>query len=97
MIMNKLWARPFGHYFCSAGMDRSLRVWSTEKESPVRLMAGNLGDVECCRFHPNSNYIASGGADRCVRLWDVLDGKCVRTLTGHRHSIIAIAWSSSGK
>merc|ERR1712157_339033 len=26
---------------------------------------------------------------------DVLDGKCVRTLTGHRHSIIAIAWSSS--
>jgi transcription initiation factor TFIID subunit 5 len=79
-------------------MDRSLRVWTTEKETPVRLMAGHYADVDCCRFHPNSNYIATGSADRCVRLWDMLDGKCVRTLTGHRASICTIAWShSSGR
>lgn len=72
---------------------RSLRIWTTEKETPVRLMSGHHADVEVCRFHPNSNYIASGGADRCIRVWDISDGKCVRILTGHRKSITTMAWS----
>lgn len=84
---------PFGHYFASCGMDRTLRVWTTDKENPVRLMSGHNADVEVCKFHPNSNYIASGGADRCVRLFDVLDGKPVRILTGHRRAITTMAWS----
>ena len=84
---------PFGHYFASCGMDRTLRVWTTDKENPVRLMSGHHADVEVCKFHPNSNYIASGGADRCVRLFDVLDGKPVRILTGHRRAITTMAWS----
>lgn len=34
-------ASPFGHYFASAGADRTARLWSIERNQPLRVLAGD--------------------------------------------------------
>lgn len=31
---------PFGHYFASSGADKTCRIWSVERNSPLRVLAG---------------------------------------------------------
>src|SRR5262249_36597020 len=49
-------------------------------------------------FHPDGSKLASGGLwpDSTVRLWDVATGKHLRTLPGHKNSILALQFSPDG-
>ena len=38
--------RPHGHYFVSAGHDRTVRLWSSDHYQPLRVFAGHLSDVD---------------------------------------------------
>ena len=58
-----------GHYFVSCGHDKTVKLWTTEQSSCLRIFVGHFSDVDCVAFHPNSNYVASGSGDRSVRLW----------------------------
>ena len=58
-----------GHYFVSCGHDKTVKLWTTEQSSCLRVFVGHFSDVDCVAFHPNSNYVASGSSDRSVRLW----------------------------
>ena len=58
-----------GHYFVSCGHDKTVKLWTTEQSSCLRIFVGHFSDVDCVAFHPNSNYVASGSSDRSVRLW----------------------------
>ena len=40
---------PVGHYFATA--DRSARVWSMERTTPMRILAGHLSDVDVRNTH----------------------------------------------
>jgi len=37
--------------------------------------------------------LASGSDDNTVKLWNVQTGNCVRTLEGHSHWVMSVAWS----
>lgn len=74
---------PSGYYFASCGSDATARIWTTDREVPVRLLTGHTSaDVSCVSWHPNCNYLVTGCNDRTARLWDVQTGKTVRLLTG---------------
>ena len=82
-VWDVAWA-PAGHYFGSAGADRTARLWCTERARQLRLLAGHHADVSALIWHPNSHTVATGSDDRTVRLWDVRDGSPRRILVGHR-------------
>jgi WD domain, G-beta repeat len=52
---------PCGYYFATAGADATVRLWTTDREVPVRLFTGHTSMmVNCVDWNPNSNYIISG-------------------------------------
>jgi WD domain, G-beta repeat len=52
---------PSGYYFATAGADATVRLWTTDREAPVRLFTGHTSMmVNCVDWNPNSNYIISG-------------------------------------
>ncbi len=45
---------------------------------------------------PFAQVVATGSADATVRVWSVADGACLRTLEGHIHSVLRLAFVSRG-
>ena len=45
---------PYGFYFISASHDRTVRVWSTDHNQPLRILAGHLSDVDVGFYNSNS-------------------------------------------
>ena len=39
---------PMGIYFATGGRDRTVRLWSTDRVSALRVYAGHLSDVDVC-------------------------------------------------
>ena len=62
-------------YFVSGSLDRTCRLWTTDRLFPLRTLVGHNLAVETVRFHPNQTYFATGSADKTVRLWTINDGK----------------------
>ncbi|KAG1679085.1 TAF5-like RNA polymerase II p300/CBP-associated factor-associated factor subunit 5L [Nymphon striatum] len=96
-----IWAldiSPMEHYFVTASHDRTARLWSFDRNYPLRTFGdGHITDVDTVSFHPNCNYVATGSSDRTVRLWDVQKGSSVRSFYGNRNSVMALAFSPNGK
>ncbi len=88
---------PFGYYFASANIDRTVCVYSTDRVTPVRMMTGHVSDVTCCRWHDNGTFVISGSDDNTVRLWDIRTGSSVRVMKGSNSSISSVAISPNGK
>ncbi|ESP03366.1 hypothetical protein LOTGIDRAFT_237682 [Lottia gigantea] len=84
-------------YFVSCSQDRTAKLWSYDRNYPIRSFIGHTYDVDVVKFHPNSNYVATGSGDRTIRLWSLQDGRCVRLLQGHHSSILSLAFSPNGQ
>lgn len=96
-----VWAQdisPLGMYFASASRDTTAKLWTFDRDAPLRLFAGHSMDVDAVKFHPNCRFLATGSSDRTVRLWSISDGKVVRLLSGgHWNTIFALAFSPDGQ
>eukprot|EP00554_Chaetoceros_debilis_P008310 CAMPEP_0194099978 /NCGR_PEP_ID=MMETSP0150-20130528/1017_1 /TAXON_ID=122233 /ORGANISM="Chaetoceros debilis, Strain MM31A-1" /LENGTH=996 /DNA_ID=CAMNT_0038786281 /DNA_START=216 /DNA_END=3206 /DNA_ORIENTATION=+ len=89
---------PCGYYFASAGSDSTVRMWCTDRPTPVRVFAGHYSEnVNCVSWHPNCNYLVSGSDDKTVRMWDVQSGNCVRVLSGCSSGVNVVETSPSGQ
>src|SRR5262249_57267662 len=42
-------------------------------------------------------WLASGGEDATVKLWDLMTGREARTFSGHRNSVMSVAFSPDGE
>ena len=62
-------------YFVSGSLDRTCRLWTTDRLFPLRTLVGHNLAVETVQFHPNQTYFATGSADKTVRLWTINDGE----------------------
>ncbi|KAJ2892169.1 WD domain-containing protein [Zalerion maritima] len=97
-VMRALWG-PHGHYFASAGWDKTVRIWSQEKATPIRLLVGHDTAISAIAWHPNSTLIfsASDETDKTIRMWDVSTGDCVRMFTGHTDYISEMVVAPNGR
>ena len=77
--------------------DRTARLWSTDRVSPLRLFVGHSSDVDVVRFHPNAHYLATGSSDRSLRLWDIAQGQSARTFIGHQAEVTALTFDQDGR
>ena len=71
-------------------------VWRTNAHAPFPWQSLGKGSINSVKFSSEGNLLISGGADRLVKLWDAHNGAAVRTLTGHVHSVLALAVSPDG-
>jgi transcription initiation factor TFIID subunit 5 len=97
-VWNVRWG-PFGHYFASCGWDKTVRIWTQDHISYVRMMVGHDSSVNQIAWHPNNAYVfsASDQVDKTVRMWEVVTGRCVRVFNGHTDFISALECSPNGK
>ena len=73
-----------------------MRLFTTERRAPLRVLAGHLSDVNCAAFHPNGAYALSASTDATLRLWDISTPACIRLLVGHKAPVTAAAISADG-
>ncbi|HTD66770.1 MAG TPA: c-type cytochrome domain-containing protein [Candidatus Limnocylindria bacterium] len=45
----------------------------------------------------DGKYLASGAADRFAKIVDLASGKVVKTLEGHTHHVLGVAWKRDGR
>lgn len=97
-IFRVLWS-PHGHYFATAGWDKTVRVFSQDHASAQRIMVGHDTSISALAWHPNGTYVfsASDEMDKSIRMWSVVTGNCVRIFTGHSHYISALQCAHSGR
>lgn len=99
-MVNALDHAPDGRTLVSAGADRTVRLWDTERARPLAVLEGHTDEVLGAAFSPDGREVASGGVDRTVRLWDVSDGRPDgrpdATLSGSNDDINAVAYTHGG-
>ncbi|KZV74065.1 WD40 repeat-like protein, partial [Peniophora sp. CONT] len=92
----------------SGGGDRTVRIWSLDDYSCLRVLEGHSNSVLRVEWlgSPSSgaegpaqikgNRIASAGADGLVKLWDARGEECLSTLDGHEDKVWALASTRDG-
>jgi WD40 repeat protein len=53
--------------------------------------------VTAVLFAPDNRTLATAGGDGLVKLWDVATASEIKTLTGHKRGVLALAWGAEGK
>lgn len=102
---------PDGQTLASASKDKTIKLWSVQKEgfllwSTTKLRArqtliGHSDEVTFVRFSPDGQTLASGSKDGTIKLWSLQTLKMQRTITGYKSGIAGghdrSAFSHDGK
>jgi len=73
----------------------AIGLWDLQRHQCVKVLEDTVATGPLA-FYPDGTTLASAGGNE-VKLWDVATGKPVRTLAGHQHCILAIAYTPDGK
>ena len=86
---------PEGEYAFSGGADSQVRVWDLATGS-VDVLSGHTGPVVALAS-PDGNTLGSGSHDGTIKIWDVSARREMKTLRGHRGSVMALCFSPDGR
>eukprot|EP01116_Phalansterium_solitarium_P000084 TRINITY_DN10052_c0_g1_i1.p1 TRINITY_DN10052_c0_g1~~TRINITY_DN10052_c0_g1_i1.p1 ORF type:complete len:941 (-),score=430.58 TRINITY_DN10052_c0_g1_i1:500-3322(-) len=75
--------------FCSASLDRTIKVWGFGAAMPHFTLEGHEKGVNTVSYFGGGEkpYLVSGADDKLVKIWDYQNKQCVQTLEGHSHNV----------
>jgi WD40 repeat protein len=86
-----------GQHLASASDDHTVRVWDIRVEdSPIGIANPHSRAIRAARFLPDGVTLVTAGEDNAVRLWDAESGLGLRTLRGHRGSVLSVDCNADG-
>jgi WD40 repeat protein len=80
-------------HWLTAGGDKIVKLWSADKQKPIREFKGHTGPVTSLAFSKESTWAASGSGDRTIKTWNLATGKEIATIADHSESVNAVAIS----
>lgn len=97
-VFRVLWG-PHGHYFATAGWDKTVRIFAQDHASAQRILVGHDTSISAITWHPNGTYVfsASDETDKSIRMWSIITGNCVRIFAGHTEYISSLQCAPNGK
>jgi WD40 repeat protein len=63
----------------------------------IYVQVGHTKDVTCAVFSPDGKLVLSSSQDKTMKLWDVATGRELRTFSGPRRRVVAVAISRDGR
>jgi WD40 repeat protein len=89
---------PNGKQIASAGKDSKLKLWNAQSgASEQEIIVDDKLWIFGISYHPNGQVIANANADKTIKIFDLDTGELLKTLTGHRSEVNALAYSPDGK
>lgn len=80
----------------ASASSRRILCSNARGEVQWRIERAHEGWVSALAYSPDGGTVASAGADGDIELWDAATGHHVRTLLGHRHTPLALAFTADG-
>ena len=83
----------------AAGLDNSVKVWSTAGYGAVATLTGHAQPVRAVAFSPDGTLLAtaSNSPEQAVKLWSTQTWTLVRTLIGASGGLLSVQFSPDGK
>jgi WD40 repeat protein len=85
-----------GETAVSASADRTVGVWDLKKGTRMMTLTGPSRIINCVAISADGRRVAAGDRDLKVHVWTLADGHH-RVFDGHSDSVIAVAFTTSGK
>ncbi|KAG2189488.1 hypothetical protein INT44_004630 [Umbelopsis vinacea] len=88
-VMNMTFNPKDSNTFASAGLDRTIKVWSLGSPVPNFTLEGHEKGVNYVDYYHGGDkpYIVSCADDNTVKIWDYQNKNCVQTLDGHSNNV----------
>ena len=92
--------------FASGSQDKTVKVLSCQEGEIQGVLRGHMRGVWTVKFAPKNTpsitedgggaakkgAILTGSGDKTVKIWSLSDYSCLRTFSGHTHSVLKVAW-----
>lgn len=93
----------FSEMLISASRDRTLILWSLNKESvelmgsPMKRLRGHSHFVSDVVVSSCGQFAVSASWDKTLRLWDLERGITTTRFVGHKHDVLSVAFSADNR
>ena len=86
---------PDGRFIATASLDGPLNLWDVSTLNLVRTFQTG-GGVFSMAFSRDGKWLSANRGKK-VSIWEALTGNLVRTLEGHEHNVLSIAFSPDSR